>query len=412
MRNSGFAKPVAFLCGCLALLPLVGCDSSATPTYTGYSGPPISSPLEAEGRAALARWAEAHPLPTLTGAPLPVPVGTVVGERVLSLATAWGMLTAAQLQHFPLQLGGGYQLQPVALSRDGRLLVGIAEPPYPADGSPPDRPMILAFMDLADRQLHSIATMPNPRAQPTSIQSDGAWIVWAQDDGDAEFLVNSEVYAYNLKDRSTHRLVTTRNNKADPPALAGAVQIDHGQAVWAVRGPSGGDINLQDLATGQITLLATNGFGAQIAWPNVAWIDSQTHAIVVLNRVDGTRTTLVKPWRPVEFALAGDAIAWTSERRDRITLTNLAETVVQPLTMGTSGSSFNFTNLQLNDRFVIWSGPPEVQLWDRRQNALVRPTGEITYFHVFPQRLMWVSWDHTGPQTAGEIHILDTSLLR
>ncbi len=358
------------------------------------------------------RWAEAHPLPTLTGAPLPVPVGTVVGERVLPLAAVWDTLTPTPLQQFAMPMSGGYQLGLSGLSRDGRLLLGIADPPYPTDGSEPDRPMILAFAAVADRQLHSIATMPHPRVQPLSFQSDGTWLVWVQGAPETGLPVDYEAYAYNRLDHSRRLFARGADNKVDAPGLDYKIEIDHGQVVWTERDSSGSRVQLEDLATGQITQLATNGFGAHIAWPYIAWIDAPAHAIVVLNREDGTRTTLVKPWRPIEFALAGDSIAWTGERRDRITLTNLAETVVQPLTMGTTGASFNFYELQLNDRFVSWEGPPERQMWDRRQNVLVRPEAlGAAYFHLSPQRLMWQTGDQTGAAAGSLINILDTSRL-
>jgi len=412
MRQPHNTTRAALLGGCLALLTLVGCDSATPPTYTGYTGPLINSnPLQEEGRTAMVRWAEAHPLPSPTGGPLPVPVGTVAGERILPLVATWDTLTPTPLQHFAMPLGGGYQLRLSGLSRDGRLLLGVADPPYPSDGSPPDRSMILVFADVADRQLHSIATMPDPIVQPLSFQSDGTWLTWVQG-APERGLVDYQAYAYNRLNHARRLFARGADDKVNAPGLDYRVQLDHGQVVWTARGPNDSRVNLEDLATGKVTLLAEHGFDPQIAWPNVAWIDAQRQVIVVLNTQDGTRTTLAKPWHPVEFVLAGDTIAWTGERRDRITLTNLTETVVQPLTMGTTGASFNFYELQLNERFVSWTGPPELQMWDRRQNALVRPAaGEAGYFHVSPQHLMWADWDRTGTKPVAQINILDTSRL-
>ena len=411
MRQLHNTPRAALLGGCFFLLTLAGCDSYARPTYTGYSGPVMSGPLEAEGRTVMERWAEAHPLPTPTGGPLPVPVGTVAGEGQNPLAAAWDTITPTPLQHFSMPLGGGYQLRLSGLSRDGRLLLGIADPPYPSDGGPPDRPMILTFADVGDRQLHSIATMPDAIVQPLSFQSDGTWLTWVQG-APERGVVDYQAYAYNRLDPKRRLFARGADGKVNAVGLDYRVQLDHGQVVWTAGGPNDSRVNLEDLATGQVTPLSAHGFNPQIDWPNVAWIDAQTHAIVVLNQVDGTRTTLVKPWHPVEFVLAGDTIAWTGERRDRITLTNLAETVVQPLTIGTTGASFNFYELQLNERYVSWEGPPERQMWDRRQNMLVRPAElGAAYFHLSPQRLMWQTWDQTEANAVNTVNILDTSRL-
>jgi len=268
---------------------------------------------------------------------------------------------------------------------------------------------------------------------PYSAYADEHWIVWAQAPVEPGFFSDWELYAYNRADGSIKQLAKAAHKKDGLPALGsdGSPAIDHGTVVWAeavpdVGQPNQNTIKAADLATGQSRILSTSGFAPRLSWPYAAWLEirdrpdttdpqgkemQRTAVIVVLDLQHGTKAELVKPDRPVEFAIYGDSIAWIGTKRDRVTLTNVAETVVQALPLGRPSNGFE--QMTMNDRLITWLGTEAVQVWDRHKNSLVTllPHGPSISQFVTNNYLVWINRTDFSRGAATDINILDTTKL-
>jgi len=289
------------------------------------------------------------------------------------------------------------------------------------------------MVDLPSLHAHDVATPAKAGVIPYGARIAENWIVWAQAPQEPGFFSDWELYAYNRADSSIKQLAKATHNKDGLPVLGsdGSPVIDHGIVVWVeavadVGQPYQNTIKALDLASGQSRALSTSGFAPRISWPYVAWIElrdlptttnppttpaQHTAVIVVLDLQHGTKTELVKPDRPVEFALYQDAIAWIGTKRDRITLTNVAETVVQALPLGRPSTGFE--QMTMNDRLVTWLGGEQTQVWDRRKNELVTlgPHPSSGGQFVTNHYLVWFEQHDFSPQGSATANILDTAKL-
>ncbi len=366
---------------------------------------------------------------------LPVPIGTVPAQVSLNLADAWGPQVLSQTQRLSAHLMGADRLGVQSIAPDGAFLLASANPPLPADGSSTiaDKPTKLIIVDLPSLHAHDVATPAKAGVVPYGARIAENWIVWAQAPQEPGFFSDWELYAYNRADGSIKQLAKAAHNKDGLPVQGsdGSPTIDHGIVVWAEAVADAGQpyqntIKALDLASGQSRVLSAGGFAPRISWPYAAWLEirdrpdttdpqgksvQRTAVIVVLDLQHGTKMELVKPDRPVEFALYRDSIAWIGTKRDRITLTNVAETVVQALPLGRPSTVFE--QLTMNDRLVAWLGGEQPQVWDRRKNNLITLGPHLSSGGQFVtnQHLVWFEQTDFSPQGSATINILDTSQL-
>ncbi len=424
LRQAHWLSKLALLTNLgLIVSVLTGCDLSPLETATPVSSRP------APAFVSVLATPSTTPRP-----PLPAPVGTVPVQVSLNITDAWGSQVLGQIRHISDHLIGADTIVPSSIAPDGSFLLVGAAPPLPkGDSTRPEKPTKLLTIDIPSLHPHDITTPAKVELIPYSAYADEHWIVWAQSPVEPGFFSDWELYAYNRGNGAIKQLAKAAHNKDGMPARGsdGSPAIDHGTVVWAeavadLGQPYQNTIKAADLATGQVRTLSTSGFAPRLSWPYAAWLelrnppaarDSQatqaqsTAVIIVLDLQHGTKTELVKPDRPVEFALYRDSIAWIGTKRDRITLTNIAETVVQALPLGSPSTGFE--QLTMNDRLVTWLGTEAVQVWDRRKNAVVTllPHGPSISQFLTNNYLVWINRTEFSPGAATDINILDTAKL-
>lgn len=295
-------------------------------------------------------------------------------------------------------------------------------PPSPPDGSSPDKPVRVVAVDLATHQFTTVYTAPDAHTIPYGVQGDDRWIVWALTYSGYNIGSDWEIQIYNRADGSRKMLAKAAHDKSGKLVTAsdGEPLLDRGRLVWADDiGDSSATrdtaIKMLDLASGQVTLLSATGGMPRLSWPYVAWLQrvaadpAPNHLVIVVHNLEtGSTHQLLKPYAPVEFALAGDWVAWIGLTGDRITLTNVDETVEQVLPVG--GGVSRFERIALNDRLVRWDGGDGAKIWDRRQSrqvTLPSPGGGLGFLSG-----PYMLWQSDGsPASPGVIHILDTTQL-
>ena len=108
-----------------------------------------------------------------------------------------------------------------------------------------------------------------------SAASDGRWIVWTEAD-DAPGFLDWRLRAFDLQTHAVRGLARAVEHNGKPiPGPLSDVAVNHGLAVWGQAigtGVQAGQtanavVREADLATGEITTLATSAGSPQLSWP-------------------------------------------------------------------------------------------------------------------------------------------------
>ena len=245
------------------------------------------------------------------------------------------------------------------------------------------------LLNVTTQEITVLQQFSDPMSQVLGGAADANWIVWAvaaQQPGLSDWIL----YSYN---RQTQKVVSfakapTAADGSFLPSPFILPTLDHGIVVWNEAGtdPSGTVRNPTvvksfDLNTGQQKVLATNGHGPVIAWPNVAWVQGLNTlstvkpgafnaSLVVENLETSAQKTLPFINTPSYFDICGESIIWVDETQLSLYLSDFAGTKPQ-LIVHTDDPSDYIQFPTINERLITWVSYKTNQVWDRVQKRVV-----------------------------------------
>jgi hypothetical protein len=187
-----------------------------------------------------------------------------------------------------------------------------------------------------------------------------------------------------------------------------------------------------DLATGQIKTLAGLGRRPAISYPYLAWVEGLEDqpstqlpgafkgVLIVQNLQTGTKKTLQKVDTPYYFSLYKETIVWITAEGKQVILTDVNESYQKVIAEAQGIDLLEFPTI--GERLVTWRSRETSQVWDRKQQRLVRLMDRRgANFHTNGKAFYWIEpvSDEQYNKDKGEglssngqiIHFIDTSNL-
>ena len=330
-----------------------------------------------------ARATQTPPTPTTS----PIPTSSAPAPAAeLSLAAAWGNVPIVRL---PTDMGDNrFFVFENAVTPDGQWLVGVVEPRDFLTNT--TRLSYLALYNVHTRQINRIRALLHPQSQVLGASIDDHWLAWSEAPDQPTFY-DWTMFLYNRDTMQVTELARAPrgpDGRAAPGPTTPPV-VSGGHVLWSqpLAPITQGDdaslnnivVRLEDLATGQVTTLATRAGQSTLAWPWAAWGQITTGGggyMTLKNLVTGQERHL--PRQPATLALSGTSVAY-----DDTTAVYLIDDVTagtDPTTAGPGVEIARAANeaehlefVTLNDRLVAWRQQvPQPPVWDRAQHRIVR----------------------------------------
>jgi hypothetical protein len=328
----------------------------------------------------------AHATPTASP---PVPTATAFCPYCsppLTLAQAWGHPTIRRL---PSALPDNRVFVfENAVIPDNQWLIGTDEPRDFLTNAG-RRASYLSLYNVGTGQLLRLRALLHLASQVLAASADDHWIMWSEVADQPNFF-DWTLFAYNRQSGQVHQLaqaVTAIGQAVPGPSPLPVVNV--GRAIWgeAMR-PVGPDtldnavVRLEDLASGQVTTLATGAGNPDLAWPWALWdqfdlsngtatsTTGQTPSYVVIKNLSTGQTERLAD-QPATIVIDGTSVAW-----DDITSTQQSSSsdvsLIDDITQGTNAytqlvsGSDTFQYVTLNTRLVAWTAFSATEVYDRR----------------------------------------------
>lgn len=284
----------------------------------------------------------------------------------------------------------------------------------------------VVLLNVANQQIDLVQKLTDPQAQIVGSAADNDWIVWSVATQQPNF-GDWTIYSYN---RQTHQISTIAKapTASDGQLIPGPLnlpKVDHGIVVW-----SEGYVNKlsslavptiiksYDLKNGQQSILAKNGFGPVISWPNIAWTQSSDipntevqgalkSSIVIKNLETSEQKTLRYPDSPRFFYLSGNTIVWVDAVGYNLYLSDTSDSVPQLIIHTTDTDIIQFPTV--NERIVAWSSYTKNQVFDRKQNRLITLSNVESLVQAglwqsqttaYGKAFVWLSVNNEQPSTS------------
>jgi hypothetical protein len=251
------------------------------------------------------------------------------------------------------------------------------------------RASYLSLYNVGTGQLLRLRALLHLASQVLAASADDHWIMWSEVADQPNFF-DWTLFAYNRQSGQVHQLaqaVTAIGQAVPGPSPLPVVNV--GRAIWgeAMR-PVGPDtldnavVRLEDLASGQVTTLATGAGNPDLAWPWALWdqfdlsngtatsTTGQTPSYVVIKNLSTGQTERLAD-QPATIVIDGTSVAW-----DDITSTQQSSSsdvsLIDDITQGTNAytqlvsGSDTFQYVTLNTRLVAWTAFSATEVYDRR----------------------------------------------
>ena len=327
--------------------------------------------------------------PTLTPTTtLPAPTATVLCPYCfapLTLSQAWGN---PAIRSLPSALPGNRVFVfDNAVTPDNQWLIG-ADEPRDFITNAGNRPSYLSLYNIQNGQLVHLRALLHPQSQVLAASADDTWVVWSEGDDQPNFF-DWTLFAYNRQTGQVQQLAQAARAGGQPvPGGYPIPVVDAGHVIWGEAlgpvGPSTLDnavVRMEDLATGQVTTLATRAGIPNLAWPWALWGQftstagtDGTGAIVITNLSTGQTEKLAQ--QPASISIAGTSLAWDDITSTLQTGSSTTVYLLEDFTKGTNAyvvltTGFDQQYATLNDRLVGWSQSGVTQVYDRAEHRLV-----------------------------------------
>lgn len=331
--------------GMLALLCMLLSSCASAPSVT-----PIAAPTRT-------------PPPTQTPAPPP---------PTLSLQQAWGNVNIIRL---PTGLSNNLVFFfENAATPDGQLLVGMVAPRTLLHNS--TFISYLAAYNVQTRQIIRVHDLAAANRGISLVATDGNWFIW-QEITTPDNVPDGIIRAFNWR---------TGGYRQYTQAQMVSVAVDQGRALWSQTTPnvkSNAKVQLADLNAGTVSTLATNAWGAALAWPWAGWgivTDTSGHGYLLFKDLITGQTTQTAQTVGQTLAsmsgtltLSGTTAVFTMyygsevDEIPDVSRSGVARTLFDNVKPGLG-------NPATNGRLAAWSlsaGATIPLVWDRQENALV-----------------------------------------
>ncbi len=398
------------LCICLAAqLVLSSCSNSAHSAARATATPQVQ----------LATTPRSLPLPALP------------------LASAWGNVP---ITHLGTDMGDNRVfIFEIAATPDGQWLVGGVEP-RDFIANTLRRLSYLALYNVRTRQVARIRALLQPQSQVLGVSIDDHWLAWSEATDQPTFF-DWTMFLYNRDTGQVAELASAPRDATGHAAPGPNTPrvVSKGYVIWSqplAPITQGNDaslknavVRLKDLATGQITTLATRAGQSTLAWPWAAWgqITSGTGRYITLkNMLTGQELRLQQ--QPVTVVLCGPSLAYDDTSGVYVNddfSTNTGSGVVNP---GVSiaaprNVAEHLEFVTLNNRLVAWSQQIEQPpIWDRllQRSVLLPTTNGRSDSWVGGRTLVWFEPEPQAQMTQDErngltpletLNVIDTTTL-
>ena len=339
-------RPLSCLSGCLLFIMLLaGCATVSVP-------------------------ARGTPTATTTAAPtvaLPLPPAT--------LQQAWGNVTIHTL---PSALADNRVFVfENAATPDGQWLIGASEPRDFISNT--TRLSYIVRYSVATRQLVTIHPLLHPKSQMLALSVDDNWIVWSEADDQPAFS-DWTLFAYNRQSGQTRTLAQAIRANGQPvqgsaplPVVSNG-RVAWGQAIGSVSPDtlSNAVVRMENLATGQVTTLATKAGNPYLAWPWIAWgqITTGSDGYVTLKNLENGQSRQLQA-QPASLGMVGTSLAYDNTTSVYL-ITDITQGMESARMLATATNEADHLQfVTLNDRLVAWSQDSVTQVWDRAERRLV-----------------------------------------
>ncbi len=307
----------------------------------------------------------------------PTQGATALPPRTVQI-TPWGAVTLHQL---PTALSDNrIFVFENAATPDGQWLLGANEPRDFIQNT--TRLSSLVLYNGATGQLITVHALLHPHSQILGVSVDDRWIVWSEADDQPDFF-DWALFAYDRQRRTVRQLAQATQVNGQPVAGPSPLPVvSHGRVVWGQAiGPltpnslSNAVVRMEDLeqlATGTVTTLASSAGDPSLAWPWIAWAQSTTDSegyTALKNLETGQRLQLHQ--QPLSLGIAGKSLAYDDTSAVYLIDDITQDGVHAQLVAKAANEADHLQFVTLNDRLVAWAQESMTQVWDRTLRRLV-----------------------------------------
>jgi len=284
---------------------------------------------------------------------------------------------------------------------DGQWLIGDNEPCNLVQN--PGLPSYAVLYNVATRQMVTMQQLQSTHNQIITASADVDWVVWEEADDPPSFF-DWTMFAYNRHTGQVERLGQAVKDASGQPVhgpFSGPV-VDHDHVVWSealAPATNAQDVShdvaqVEDIATGTVTTLATGAIYATLSWPWAAWAQEGVNGtgwMQFKNLLTGQTARLND--QPTALALAGTSVAYVDD--------NTYLSLVSDLTQGTNNSQSLWTApaggyvdlVTMTSRLIGWNEDSAAIVYDRLLHRFVMLPVLYTQFSastVSGHLLVWV----------------------
>jgi hypothetical protein len=322
------------------------------------------------GCASASTTKQVAPTPTTTAvATIPAPL------LPTTLQKAWGNVTIHAL---PSGLPDNRVFVFLnAATPDGQWLIGANEPrDFIANTT---RLSYAVLYNIATQQMVTMHALLHPQSQILAASADDRWVVWSEADDQPDFF-DWALFAYDRQSGQVRQLGQAALNNGKPVQGPSPMPVvDHGKVIWGQPiGPvspgtlDNAVVRMDDLATGQVTTLATKAGNPYLAWPWVAWgqITTGSNGYVTLKNLETGQSEQL-PAQPASLEIVGMSVAY-DDTTSVFLINDIAQGTDHQQILATAANVTDHLQfVSLNDRLVAWSQSTVTQVWDRALRRLV-----------------------------------------
>ena len=295
-----------------------------------------------------------------------------------------------------------------AATPDGQWLVGMVAPRTLLHNS--TFIAYLAAYNVHTRQIVRVHDLAAANRGISLVATDGNWFIW-QEITAPDNVPDGVIRAFNWR-TGVYRQYTQ--------AQMVSVAVDQGRAIWSQTTPnvkSTAQVQLADLNAGTVSTLATNAWGAALAWPWAGWgIVTDTSGdgyLLFKNLITGQTTQTAQTVGQTlasmsgTLTLSGTTAVFTMyygsevDEIPDVSRSGVARTLFDNVKPGLG-------NPATNGRLVAWSlsaGATIPLVWDRQEHALVTlPTTSAQNYGAWTggHLLVWLDPEPDVQQHADE----------
>lgn len=264
-----------------------------------------------------------------------------------------------------------------AATPDGQWLVGANEPRDFINNT--TRLTYVVLYNISTHQIVTVHPLLHPKSQILAISVDDRWLVWSEADDQPDFF-DWTLFAYDRKSGQTRQIAQAVSINGQPvQGLSPKPVLSNGRAIWGQAiGPISADslsnavVRIEDLATGQVTTLATKAGNPYLAWPWALWgqISTGSDGYVLLKNLENGQSAQLNE-QPTGIGMAGTSLVYDNTTSVYF-IQDITRGLDHPQVLATAANEADHLQfVTLDERLIAWSQDSATQVWDRAEQRLV-----------------------------------------